>query len=155
VYFEDVGSTLDIPLEELESFMESDEHSSTHAEDVRNFEVAETDGPAVVVTFERMLDGHWTPSRSRVTSFPPYCRFIEELDGEFAGSRFVVLHRPNGAKTRVDLFGDIQCKGKSPEQLRKYWQGTLDKAHNEDMAALRRFRDRKRDVPHAPAGVPD
>jgi hypothetical protein len=142
VYFEDVGATLDIPLEEMESFMESDEHSTVHSEDVRNFAVTETAGPMIVLTFERMIEGQWRPSRSRVTSFPPYCRFIEELDGEFAGSRFVVTHRPDGAKTRVDLFGDIQCKGKSPEEVRKYWQSTLDKAHDEDMAALRKFRAR-------------
>jgi hypothetical protein len=143
VYFEDLGSTLDIPLEEMESFMESDEHSSIHSGDVRNFAVAESAGPTIVLTFERMIDGHWKPSRSRVTSFPPYCRFIEELEGDLAGSRFVVVHRPDGAKTRVDLFGDIQCAGKSPEQIRKYWQSTLDRAHDEDVAALRKFRDRK------------
>jgi hypothetical protein len=143
VYFEDMGSTLDLPLEEMESFLESDAHASTHSEDVRNFAVAETAGPTVVLTFERRIDGHWAPSRSRVTSFPPYCRCIEELEGEFAGSRFVVVHRPDGAKTRVDLFGDIQCRGKSPEETRKYWHSILDKAHDEDHAALRRFRDRK------------
>jgi hypothetical protein len=141
VYFEDLGSTLDIPLEEMESFLESDEHSSTHSADVRNFAVVETTGPTIELTFERMIDGHWEPSRSRVTSFPPYCRCVEELEGDFAGSRFVVVHRPEGAKTRVDLFGDIQSRGKSPEQIRKYWQSTLDKAHDEDMAALRKFRE--------------
>lgn len=143
VYFEDMGATLDIPLEQMESFMESDEHSSVHSEDVRSFAVVETAGPTIVLTFERMIDGHWKPSRSRVTSFPPYCRFIEEIEGDFAGSRFVVVHRPDGAKTRVDLFGDVQCKGKNPEQVRKYWQSLLDKAHDEDRAALRKFRDRK------------
>jgi hypothetical protein len=97
----------------------------------------------VVLTFERNLDGRWQRSSSRITSFPPYCRWIEEFEGDFAGSRFVVVHRPEGAKTRVDFFGDIQCKGKSPEQIRKYWQSTLDKAHDEDLAALRKFRNRK------------
>ena len=143
MYFEDLGSTLDISLEEMESFMGSDEHSSIHSEDVRNFAVAESAGPTIELTFERMIDGRWKPSRSRVTSFPPYCRFIEEIEGDFAGSRFVVVHRPDGAKTRVELFGDIQCKGKSPEQIRKYWQSTLDKAHDEDRAALRKFRNRR------------
>jgi len=142
MYFEDLGSTLDIPLEEMESFLESGEHSSIHSEDVRNFAVAETLGSTIVLTFERMIDGQWKPSRSRVTSFPPYCRFIEETEGDLAGTRFVVVHRPEGAKTRVDLFGDVQCKGKSPEQIRKYWQSTLDKAHDEDRAALRKFRGR-------------
>jgi hypothetical protein len=144
MYFEDLGSTLDIPLEEMESFMESDEHSSIHSEDVRNFAVAETAGATIVLTFERRIDGRWKPSCSRVTSFPPYCRFVEEIEGDLAGSRFVVVHRPDGGKTRVDFFGDIQCKGKSPEEVRKYWRSTLDKAHEEDLAALGKFRNRRK-----------
>ena len=139
VYFEDTGTTLDVSLDELESFMESDDHSSTHSDDVRNFEVVDTAGPTIVLTYERKFDGQWKKSRTRVTSFPPYCRWIEEIEGVFAGSRFVGLHRPDGAKTRVDLFGDIQCKGRSPEETRTLWLDVLGKAHDEDVAALRKF----------------
>ena len=78
-----------------------------------------------------------------MTSFPPYCRWIEEIEGEFGGSRFVVVHRPDGAKTRVGVFGDIQGKGKDPEQVRKLWLQILAKAHDEDLSALRKFRYRK------------
>jgi hypothetical protein len=143
VYVEDMGTTLDISLKELESFLESDEHSSAHSGDVRNFQVVETSGPTVVLTFERNLDGQWKRASSRITSFPPYCRCIEELEGDFAGSRFVGIHRPDGARTRVDVFGDFQCKGKSPEETRTLWLSMLAKAHEEDLAHLRRFWDRK------------
>jgi hypothetical protein len=143
VYVEDMDTTLEIPMDELERLLESDEHSSAHSDDVRNFEVLETTGPTVVLTYERKLDGQWKRSGTRVTSFPPYCRWIEEIEGDFAGSRFVVIHRPDGAKTRVDVFGDIQCKGRSPEQIRTLWLDTLVKAHAEDLAALRKFRDRR------------
>jgi hypothetical protein len=143
VYVEDMGTVLDIGLKELESFLESEEHSSAHSDDVRNFQVVETSGPTVVLIFERHLDGQWKKSSSRITSFPPYCRWIEEFEGDLAGSRFVSIHRPDGAKTRVDLFGDIQCKGKSPEETRTFWLNSLSKAHEEDVASLKRFRDRK------------
>lgn len=143
VYFEDMGTTLDVALGEMESFLESEEHATTHSDDVRNFEVVETVGPAVVLTFERYFDGHWVKSRTRVTSFPPYCRFIEELEGVFAGSRFVALHRPDGARTRVELFGDIQSTLRKPEELRSLWLDILAKSHGEDLAALRKYRDRK------------
>jgi hypothetical protein len=143
VYFEDMGTTLDISLDELDAFLESEEHTSAHSEGVRNFEVVETAGPTIVLTFERKFDGQWGKSRSRLTSFPPYCRGVEELEGVFAGSRFVDVHRPDGAKTRVDLFGDIQCKARSPEQIRTLWLDILAQAHAEDVAALRKFRGRK------------
>ena len=143
VYFEDLGTSLDISLDEMESFLDSEEHSSVHGDDVRNFEVVESSGPTIVVTFERKFDGEWRKSRTRLTSFPPYCRFVEELEGVFAGSRFVGVHRPDGAKTRVELFGDIRCTLRSPEQTRALWLDILAKSHEEDLAALRQFRDRK------------
>jgi hypothetical protein len=143
VYVEDMGTMLDISLKELESFLESEEHSSAHSDEVRNFQVVETSGPTVILTFERNLDGQWKKSSSRITSFPPYCRWIEEFEGDFAGSRFVGIHRPDGARTRVDLFGDIQCKGKSPEETRTLWLNLLAKTHEQDVASLKRFRDRK------------
>jgi hypothetical protein len=143
VYVEDMGTILDISFKDLESFLESEEHSSTHSDDVRNFQVVETSGPTVVLSFERHLDGRWKKASSRITSFPPYCRCIEEVEGVFAGSRFVGIHRPDGERTRVDLFGDIQCKGKSPEETRTLWLNMLAKSHEEDLASLKRFRDRR------------
>lgn len=139
VYFEDVGNTLDISLDDMDAFLESEEHASAHADDVRNFEVVESVGPAVVLSYERKFDGQWGKSRTRVTSFPPYCRFIEELEGVFAGSRFVGVHRPEGPRTRVELFGDVQCKARTPDQTRALWLDMLVKTHDEDLAALRKF----------------
>ena len=143
VYFEDLNTPLEISMDDLESFMESDEHGAAHSDDVRNFEVVENVGSSIVLTYERHLDGQWKRSRTRVTSFPPYCRWIEELEGDLAGSRFVGVHRPDGPRIRVDIFGDIQCKGKGPEELRTYWLDVLAKSHQEDVAALRKFRSRK------------
>ena len=143
VYFEDLGTTLDLPLDEMESFLESAEHSVAHSDEVRNFETVETNGPTIVLAYERKLDGKWSKSKTRMTTCSPYGAFIEELEGVFAGSRFVVTHRPEGAKTRVDVFGDIQCKTKSPEQLRALWLDMLAKAHDEDLATLRKIRDRR------------
>lgn len=143
VYFEDMGTTLDISLDEIGPFLESDEHASAHSDDVRNFVVVESSGPTAVVSFERRFDGQWVKSRTRISSFPPYCRFIEEIEGPFAGSRFVGIHRPDGTKTRVDLFGDVQCKSRGPDQLRALWLDMLARAHDEDVATLRNFRERR------------
>jgi hypothetical protein len=143
VYFEDVETTIDVPFEVLEAFMDSDEHGPAHSDDVRNFEVVENTDNVIVLTFERFLDGQWKRSKSRITSFPPYCRFVEELEGQFAGSRFVGIHRPEGTKTRVELFGDVQSQGKGPEETHESWMKMLAKSHAEDMAALKLYLDRK------------
>jgi hypothetical protein len=143
VYFEDMGTTLEIAFDELGSFLDSEEHSSAHSDDVRNFERVDTAGPTIELTFERKFDGQWKREHARVMSFAPYCRCIEYVEGDFAGSRFVGVHRPDGARTKVDFFGDIQCKGRSPEQIKKLWLDILAKSHEEDVAALEKFRERR------------
>ncbi|HEY6238708.1 MAG TPA: hypothetical protein VIZ68_05950 [Thermoplasmata archaeon] len=143
VYVEDIGTTLDIPFDQLEAFLDSAEHSDAHPDDTRNFNVVEHAGETIVLTFERKLDGQWGKSSSRVRSFPPYCRCVEEFEGVFAVSRFVSIHRPEGTRTRVEIFGDIQCKGRNPEEVRTLWLGILAKSHDEDLAALRKYRSRR------------
>lgn len=143
VYFEDMGTTIDVPLGELETFLQSREHSSVHSDNVRNFEVVEQSDASLVLAYERRFDGRWRKSRTRMTLFPPYCAWLEELEGDFKGTRFVLVHRPDGKKTRVDVFGDVQCGSMDGEKLRKYWLGLLVKAHDEDELALRRYRARK------------
>lgn len=142
VYFEDMDTPFDISMDELGSWDDSPEHASVHSGAVRGFEVVETSGPSIVVTYERMFKGLWGRSRTRITSFPPYCRFIEELEGEFAGSRFVGVHRPDGKRIRIDIFGDIESRSMSGEPLRKYWLEVLASTHTEDVAALKKFRSR-------------
>lgn len=143
VYFEDMDTTFDISMVDYEAWSDSEEHSSVHSDVVRNFELVENAGNVVVVTYERNFKGQWGKSRTRVTSFPPYCRLIEELDGEFAGSRFVGVHRPHGEKMKIDIFGDIQSKSLSGEPLRQYWLAVLAQSYDEDMTSLRAFRDRR------------
>jgi hypothetical protein len=142
VYFEDTGSTLDIALDEMDTFLDSDEHGAVHSDDVRNFEVVENNGATVAVTYERRFEGDWKKAKTRITSFPPYCRCIEELEGVFAGSRFVVIHRPAGSITRVEVFGEVRCAGKDPEELRRLWLDLLAKAQDDDVRALRQYRAR-------------
>jgi len=78
-----------------------------------------------------------------MTTFPPYCTWIEEIEGDFAGTKFVHTQRPEGAKTRIDVFGEAHCTGRSPEQTRTLFLEILAKAHEEDLATLRKIRERK------------
>lgn len=147
VYFEDMDTPFEVSMEGLAGWDDSEEHAAAHSGSVRNFEVVENAGASIVVTYERNIGGVWQKARTRVTSFPPYCRFIEELEGEFAGSRFVGLHRPDGPRIMIDIFGDIQSKSMSGEALRKYWLDVLATTHDEDLSSLRRFRSRQGSPP--------
>ena len=142
VYVEDLGTPLEIPFDQLEPFLDSPEHEAAHRDDVRNFVVVENAGPKVVVTYERKFDGEWGKSSTRMFSFPPHCVCVEELEGVFAGSRFVGIRRPESGGTRIDLFGDIQCKLRTPEETRTLWLAILAKSHQADVAALGKYRAR-------------
>ena len=142
VYFEDMDTPFDVSGEDFASWDDSEEHANAHSGAVRNFEVVETAGPALVVTYERSILGEWQKARTRVTSFPPYWRMIEELEGEFAGSKFMVARRPDGSRIKIDVYGDIQSTSMSGEELRKYWLGVLATTHDEDLSSLKKFRDR-------------
>lgn len=49
VYFEDLGTPAEISMSDLESFLDSQERAAAPADDVRNFQVEESAGPAIVL----------------------------------------------------------------------------------------------------------
>lgn len=142
VCFEDLDTPLEVSLEGYVSWDDSDEHAAALSGVVRNFEVVETVGPAIVVTYERKVTAARHRARSHVTSFPPFARFVGDLEGECAGSRFVVAHRPEGRRIRIDVYGDVQSKTMRGEPLRMHWLEVLTKTHEVDRLALSNFRDR-------------
>ncbi len=143
-YFEDSGDSIPLPIEVVVKFLNSPEHGRAHAKDVRNFKVVKTEGRTMTLSFERFRDGRWTPALSRLTTFPPYCFFVEELKGTYAGTRFVGIHRPAGKRTRVDIFGDVRSRVYSPAEAKRRLLRTLGDAHREDLAAIRAWRKQHR-----------
>jgi hypothetical protein len=75
----------------------------------------------------------------RLTTIRPFVRIIEEFEGPYAGQRMVFLYTPKRKRTGIDVFVI------APKAVAKETRGTLAKAHEEDVPALRAFaRQQKR-----------
>jgi hypothetical protein len=141
-YFEDTGALIDAPIELVWEYLSSEFHGPAHARHARNFEVRETIGETALVYAERFQDGAWQPFVSKSTDYPPLCVCNEEIEGEFAGTKFVVVYRPQGKVTQVDVYGDLRS-GHPPPEARRRFLGLLQSAYEDDVegiAALRRGR---------------
>ncbi len=141
-YFEDVGTVIYAPIEFIWAYLVSPHHAPAHAKSARGFTVRETAGATSVVASERRLGGRWSPVVSRTTDFPPFCVLNEEIEGEFQGSKFVLVYRPSGTKTRIDVYGDVQSRGSEPAEARRTFLRMLGQAYREDAAVIAHLRER-------------
>jgi hypothetical protein len=149
VHFEDAGSILDAPLETVWKYRVSDLHGRAHHARARNFELLETGGGPALVSAERLLDGRWKRFVSRSADYPPLCIVNEEVEGEFAGTKFVLLYRPVGQRTRVDVIGDVQSPTFSPEVAKGKFLETLAEAYEDDVVGIRQLLDGATAAPSA------
>jgi hypothetical protein len=139
-YFEDTGTIIDAPIETVWEYLNSRQHGAAHARNARNFAVRETVGPTSVISGERLLDGQWQAFLTRSTDFAPFCACNEEVEGAFAGSKFVLVYRPQGKVTTVDVYGDVRSAVYSPEVAKRRFLELLQGAYEDDTAALREYR---------------
>jgi hypothetical protein len=138
VAFEDRGAIIDAPIARVWDYLNSVDHGAAHAGNARHFEVRETVGPTSLIAAERKLRGTWSVFVSRSSDFPPLCIVNEEVEGDFAGTRFVVVYTPEGNVTRVDVYGDIQSKVFPPSEAKRIFLDLLQGAYEEDLRAIRR-----------------
>jgi hypothetical protein len=142
VYFEDTGAILDAPIEYIWEYLVSEHHAPAHRKSTRNFEVREVVGSTSLVAAERQLHGRWSAFASRSTDFPPLCICNEEVEGDFAGTKFVVVYKPEGRVTRVDVYGNVDSKTFPPAGAKREFLALLQGAHEDDDAAIRALRSR-------------
>ncbi len=139
VYFEDTGTLIAAPIDFVWEYLASERHAEAHR-DVRNFRLLKTEGTTSTVRFERLLHGTWTKGVNRTTEFPPFCICIEEIEGTFAGSRFVLHYRPVGNQTQVNVYGDVRSKQVTPARAKRLFLDTLEGAYLADVPVLLAFR---------------
>ncbi|HTW39758.1 MAG TPA: hypothetical protein VMF04_02720 [Thermoplasmata archaeon] len=140
VFFEDTGAIIDAPLDLVWKYLASEPHGAAHARSARNFEVTETAGPMSVVAAERLLHGKWTRFVSKSSDFPPLCVVNEEVEGDFEGTRFVILYRPEGNVTRVDVYGDVRSKKFPDAEAHRIFLEFLQGAYEDDAKAIAELR---------------
>lgn len=143
VYFEDLGAMIDAPVTTVWEYLLSEDHGGAHSGSARNFQVKETVGSTSVISGERFFNGKWSAFLTKSTDFPPFCICNEEVQGDFAGTKFVLVYRPRGSQTQVDVFGDIQSNAFDAESARSHFLKLLEGAHNDDVAAIAVYRKKR------------
>ena len=143
VYFEDTGTLIAAPIDFVWEYLASEQHGPAHARSARNFRVTETVGSTSVIVAERFFEGRWSKLVSRSTDFPPFCICNEEIEGTFAGTKFVVLYRPIGNQTQVDVIGDIRSKSLAPARAERAFLALLEGAYLDDVPVLLQLRHQR------------
>jgi hypothetical protein len=140
-YFEDRGTVLDAPLEVVWDFLEKDEefHPKAHAATLRNLVVQHLSEVTSLIRCEVRWGGRWRKMVTRFTSIRPVLRINEELEGPYAGSKFVLLYSPVGRRTAVDVRCFMHSSELSPKEIERETLRTFATSHAEDLPYLRRF----------------
>ncbi len=141
VFFHDADTVYDAPIDALWDFMLKDEefHPKAHANVLRNFEGKDLSPTSFEATYEVWRGGKWRRSKTRITDYPPVCRVVEELDGDYAGTIFLVQYWPAGKRTRVDIWARLRSDVLSARELRTHWRESYANAFKEDLTVLPQF----------------
>jgi len=145
VYFEDTGTIIDAPVWYVWEYLESEHHGPAHSKNARNFQVKETVGSTALVSAERYLNGKWSTFVSRSSDFAPFCVCNEEIEGDFAGTKFVILYRPKGNLTQIDVYGDVQSSVFDLDQAKEIFLKLLENAYLDDVAVISELRKKVAD----------
>ena len=114
-------------------------HARAHSASARFLGAQELAKNVVVVTAERKIAGRWSRFVTRSTEYAPLAVVNEELEGDFAGSKFVVVYTPHGHQTRVDLFGEFRSATIPSRQVEPLVRGLFQAAYEDDVPAVREF----------------
>ena len=140
VYFEDLGTVIDAPIGFVWDYLESEHHGPAHSKNARNFQVKETVGPTALVSAERYLNGKWSTFVSKSSDFAPFCVCNEEVEGDFAGTKFDILYRPKKNQTQIDVYGDVQSRVFGLDEAKEIFLKLLENAYLDDVAVISELR---------------
>ena len=117
VYVRDEGSEFEAPIDFVWRYIFGGEaHDSAH-KTTRNPKFKQVSDITIEYGSVRYLRGKWAPDRLRITMVEPISVTTEWLEGVLAGSKFVYVYSPRGAKTRIDVYGEFTSKTLPPDEV--------------------------------------
>lgn len=137
----DVGTVLDAPIDVVWDYImrDSEFHPQAHRGVLKNFKWEKLDDKTVMTSCDVFRAGRWMRLKARSTTVEPYVRFNEELTGPYAGTTFILLYRPRGNKTAVDVFGELVSETLSPGDLEREWMQILSETLDQDAPFLAKY----------------
>src|SRR5438309_7340762 len=105
VFIKDEGSVFDAPIDVMWKYIQSPAHGQAHRS-IRNRQTQPAGENTQLASMERNVGGTWVKVVNRLTILPPLGIAFEALEGPFAGSKFVYIYTPLGAKTGIAVYGE-------------------------------------------------
>lgn len=137
VYLKDEGSEFEAPIDFVWKYIFGGEgHDSSH-KTTRNPTFKKVSDITIEYGSERLLRGKWAPDRLRITMVEPISVATEWLEGALAGSKFVYVYSPHGAKTRIDVYGEFTSKSLPPEEVEAAAREFLESEFNADAPVIK------------------
>lgn len=138
VFVLDEGSVFKAPLDKIWRFNQAErEH---YHPSFKNLQVGQ-EGQSIVFTFDSVApDGKTVKRKSKLTALPPVGSFIEELEGQFAGSKYLNYYIPKGNKTGITVVGEWTSPTIPADKLKKAVLNSLETVFKEDTANLEKFK---------------
>jgi hypothetical protein len=137
VYLKDEGSEFEAPIDFVWKYIFGGEaHDGAH-KTTRNSKIKKVSDITIDYASERYLRGKWAPDRMRITMVPPISVTTEWLDGVLAGSKFVYVYKPQGERTRIDVYGEFTSKTLTPEEVETAAREFLDSEFRDDAPVVK------------------
>jgi len=137
VYLVDEGSEFDAPIDFVWKYIfGGDAHDGAHTT-TRNPKFKKVSDITIEYSSERLLRGKWAPDRMRISMVPPISVVTEWLDGALAGSTFTYVYRPNGEKTRIDVYGEFVSKTLPASEVEAAAREFLESEFDADAPAIK------------------
>jgi uncharacterized membrane protein len=143
VFFEDHGTLINAPIEVVWEYWATEEHQRAHVGTLRHVQVEALSPWTSLVTAERSHKGRWSKFVTRSTVFAPVAIANEEIEGLFAGSKFIMLYSPHGRQTRVDVIGELQSPTFPEKEISREFEAALGASYDEDTPHVEAFAKRK------------
>jgi hypothetical protein len=98
------------------------------------------EGGSMLFTYETVSpNGSTEKRRTRITPMPPVGSFIEEIEGRFAGSKYINYYVPKGDKTEIRIVGEFTSPTIPEDKLKQEVLDHLDTFYKEDVQNLAVF----------------
>jgi hypothetical protein len=144
VFVRDEGATFDAPIEDVWEYIFSGEAHDANHKTTKNPKFGKVSDITILYGADRNFRGKWAPHQLRITMVPPVTVVTEWLDGVLAGSKVTFLYSPQGAKTRIDAYGEFTSKTLAPAEVEAAAREWLSGEFDEDAPAVREFSRKKR-----------
>ncbi len=137
VYLKDEGSEFEAPIDFVWKYIFGGEaHDGAH-KTTRKPKFKQVSDITIEYGSERLLRGKWAPDLMRITMVPPVSVTTEWLEGVLAGSKFVYVYKPKGARTAIDVYGEFTSKTLAPEEVEAAAREFLESEFRDDAPVVK------------------